>query len=370
MTATARDPHDSTFEIEDGASRVARVDGTVQRELGAIEPDDPADAGGRGRVGGALDRRRMPEDHDPVRPLERVGGGERTPGKVDRFVVRLDDVEHAQVDVAIEDGGDHSGPEPPTVGKLDRESTRVTLDDVPGGEHEPGPIEHDSGRGGSDPAGGGDSDDARHRSLDDIDDLRLDARLVDGLLPHGLGALDLRHLERLFMHEHLGDHGGVLPRSKRFLYSSGIHCPLIVRIPEKWKRWWPAERPGMTVDRIVSFVDMPKTFVSLAGGKVPSSYQGHIFLGDEIEPAPEYHLSFRERADECSDNVRGLRDQRYAYIKNYMPWAPNGQRLRYMWTMAGTRAWEQHYLDGKCNEITGRFFQPRPSEEFYDTQLD
>lgn len=166
------------------------------------------------------------------------------------------------------------------------------------------------------------------------------------------------------------DHGGVLPRSKRFLYSSGIHCPLIVRIPEKWKRWWPAERPGMTVDRIVSFVDMPKTFVSLAGGKVPSSYQGHIFLGDEIEPAPEYHLSFRERADECSDNVRGLRDQRYAYIKNYMPWAPNGQRLRYMWTMAGTRAWEQHYLDGKCDEITGRFFKPRPSEEFYDTQVD
>ncbi|MDG2223190.1 MAG: sulfatase-like hydrolase/transferase [Rubripirellula sp.] len=166
------------------------------------------------------------------------------------------------------------------------------------------------------------------------------------------------------------DHGGVLPRSKRFLYSSGIHCPLIVRIPEKWKRWWPAEKPGMTVDRIVSFVDMPKTFVSLAGGKVPDSYQGHIFLGDNIEPAPKYHLSFRERADECSDNVRGLRDQRYAYIKNYMPWAPNGQRLRYMWTMAGTRAWEQHYLDGKCDDITGRFFKPRPSEEFYDTQLD
>ena len=31
------------------------------------------------------------------------------------------------------------------------------------------------------------------------------------------------------------DHGGVLARSKRFLYSSGIHCPLIVRIPAKWK---------------------------------------------------------------------------------------------------------------------------------------
>ena len=166
------------------------------------------------------------------------------------------------------------------------------------------------------------------------------------------------------------DHGGVLPRSKRFLYSSGIHCPLIVRIPEKWKNFWPAKKPGMTVDRIVSFVDMPKTFLSLAGAKVPKSYQGRIFLGDGIEEAPEYHLSFRERADECADTVRGMRDHRYAYIKNYMPWVPNGQRLNYMWKMAGTGAWEKHYQVGKCNEVTGRFFKPRPSEEFYDTVAD
>jgi len=166
------------------------------------------------------------------------------------------------------------------------------------------------------------------------------------------------------------DHGGVLPRSKRFLYSSGTHCPLIVRIPEKWKHFWPSEKPGMTVDRIVSFVDMPKTFLSLAGANVPKGYQGRIFLGDGIEEAPKYHLSFRERADECADTVRGMRDQRYAFIKNYMPWAPNGQHLNYMWTMAGTKAWEKHYLEGKCDDITGRFFKPRPSEEFYDTVAD
>ena len=166
------------------------------------------------------------------------------------------------------------------------------------------------------------------------------------------------------------DHGGVLPRSKRFLYSSGIHCPLIVRIPEKWKHFWPAKKPGMTVDRIVSFVDMPKTFLSLAGAKVPKSYQGSIFLGDGIEKAPRHHLSFRERADNCADMVRGMRDHRYAYIRNYMPWAPNGQHLDYMWKMAGTRAWEKHYHEGKCDDVTGRFFKPRPSEEFYDTVMD
>ena len=35
------------------------------------------------------------------------------------------------------------------------------------------------------------------------------------------------------------DHGGVMPRSKRFLYNSGLHCPLIVRMPEKYKHLWP-----------------------------------------------------------------------------------------------------------------------------------
>lgn len=166
------------------------------------------------------------------------------------------------------------------------------------------------------------------------------------------------------------DHGGVLPRSKRFVYSSGTHCPLIVRIPKKWKHWWPAEKPGMTVDRMVAFVDMPKTWLSLCGAGIPETYQGTIFLGDGIEPEPKYNLSFRERADECADNVRSMRDKRCLYIKNYMPWAPNGQQLSYMWTMSATRAWHQHYLDGKCNEVTGRFFRERVSEEFYDTAED
>ncbi len=166
------------------------------------------------------------------------------------------------------------------------------------------------------------------------------------------------------------DHGAVLARSKRFLYSSGTHCPLIVRIPEKWKAWWPAEKPGSTVDRIVSFVDMPKTWLSLAGAEVPEGYQGRIFLGPDTEPAPAHHLNFRERADEACDLVRGMRDERYAYIKNYMPWAPNGQKLQYMYTMEASKAWHRHHQEGKTDAITGRFFRPRVSEEFYDTVTD
>jgi len=166
------------------------------------------------------------------------------------------------------------------------------------------------------------------------------------------------------------DHGGVMPRSKRFLYSSGTHCPLVVRIPRKYKHLWPAEKPGMTVDRIVSFVDMPKTWLSLAGAEIPETFQGTVFMGEGTEPEPQYHLSFRERADERCDCVRMIRDKRFAYYKNYMPYGPAGQYLAYLWKILAAPAWEKYHKEGKTNEITGRFFRPRVSEEFYDTVED
>ena len=166
------------------------------------------------------------------------------------------------------------------------------------------------------------------------------------------------------------DHGGVMARSKRFLYSSGVHCPLIVRVPEKMKHLYPGNKPGTTIDRIVSFVDMPKTWLSLAGANIPNTFQGTVFLGDGKEPAPKYHLGFRERADERLDHVRLMRTGRYSYHKNYMPFAPAGHHLAYLWKAQLTPAWEQHHREGKTNEITGRFFEPRVSEEFYDNKSD
>ena len=167
------------------------------------------------------------------------------------------------------------------------------------------------------------------------------------------------------------DHGGVLARSKRFLYSSGIHCPLIVRIPQKWKHLYPeSKKPGSTIDRIVSFIDMPKTWVSLTGAEMTDNFQGRIFLGPDTETEAQYHFSWRERADERFDNVRVMRDEQFAYHKNYAPFAPNGQYLAYMHNMKATGAWERHHQAGKTDAVTGRFFEPRPSEEFYDNFKD
>ncbi|MEP5913884.1 MAG: sulfatase, partial [Flavobacteriaceae bacterium] len=117
------------------------------------------------------------------------------------------------------------------------------------------------------------------------------------------------------------DHGGVLPRSKRYLFASGIHSPLIIRIPEKYKSLYPAKEVGTIVDRLVSFVDMPKTWLSITGAPVPNYMQGNIFLGKNTEPEQEYHFAYRGRMDEGNENARAVYDKEFVYIRNYMPYA-------------------------------------------------
>lgn len=186
----------------------------------------------------------------------------------------------------------------------------------------------------------------------------------------------LKRLERAGLSDntivvYCSDHGGVLPRSKRFLFHNGLHCPLIVRIPERYRSLWPADRPGATIDRLVRFVDMPKTWLSLAGCDTPDHLQGATFLGPQTEPEPPVHLAYRGRTDERIDNARAVCDKRYLYLRNYMPYTPWLQRLEYLWRMKATRAWEREVAEGRANEAQARFFKPKEwAEELYDTRVD
>jgi len=193
-------------------------------------------------------------------------------------------------------------------------------------------------------------------------------------MDQGIGA-NIKWLKKTGQYEntiiiYCSDHGGVMPRSKRFMYNSGTHCPLIIRIPEKFKQLWPAEKPGSTVDRLVSFVDMPKTWLSLAGAEVPDTYQGTVFLGPDTEPEPAHHFAYRGRADEALDMARAIRDKHHSYIKNYYPYIPNGQHLAYQWRILATQAWEQHFKEGKTNPVQSRYFLPRETEQFFDDKAD
>jgi N-sulfoglucosamine sulfohydrolase len=162
----------------------------------------------------------------------------------------------------------------------------------------------------------------------------------------------------------------VLPRSKRFLYDSGLHSPLIIRIPENFSDLWPARNPGSSVSEVISFIDMPKTWLSIAGAAVPEQMQGRIFLGSRNEPERKYHFAYRGRMDERHDNVRAVRGKRFLYVRNYMPFLPDGQHLNYLWKMRAVQAWCEHHHAGRTDEITGAFFRPKQPEALYDTLSD
>lgn len=165
------------------------------------------------------------------------------------------------------------------------------------------------------------------------------------------------------------DHGGILTRSKRFLYHSGTHVPMIVRFPKKWQHLAPAN-PGSRIDRLVSFVDLAPTLLSLAGITIPKHMQGHAFLGSQKTKDPDYVYMFRGRMDERYDMVRSVTDGRYRYTRNYMPHLIYGQHLNYLWRMRTTQVWEQLYKDGECEGPQKIFWETKPTEELYDTAND
>ena len=168
------------------------------------------------------------------------------------------------------------------------------------------------------------------------------------------------------------DHGAGMPRSKRWLYDSSLKVPCMVRFPQKYASLAPGA-PGSTTDRMVSFVDFGPTALSLAGVKVPENMQGVPFLGDQAGKPREYIYGFRDRMDERIDLIRAVRDQRFKYIRNYMPHLPwfHHQYISYMYEMPTMKAWQQLADEGKLTGDTAVFMaHTKPVEELYDTQAD
>lgn len=165
------------------------------------------------------------------------------------------------------------------------------------------------------------------------------------------------------------DHGGVLGRSKRFLYESGLQVPLIIHFPKMYKELAPGP-PGSSLDRIVTFVDFAPTILSMANIGVPPYMQGQAFLGKQQAAPRDFAFAFRGRMDERIDMMRSVRDKKYRYIRNYMPHKIYGQYLEYLWKAPSMASWERLHKEGKLNEVQSRFWNAKPAEELYDVQAD
>ncbi|WP_373331232.1 sulfatase-like hydrolase/transferase [Salmonirosea aquatica] len=165
------------------------------------------------------------------------------------------------------------------------------------------------------------------------------------------------------------DHGGVLGRSKRFMYESGLHIPMVIRFPKKYAHLAPGQ-PGTKTDRIVTFLDFAPTLLSLAGVPIPDYMPGKAFLGTQNTPERQYAHAFRGRMDERIDLVRSVRDKKYRYIRNYMPHKIYGQYLEYLWKAPSMGSWEAAYKAGTLNDVQKKFWETKPVEELFDVDAD
>jgi len=161
-----------------------------------------------------------------------------------------------------------------------------------------------------------------------------------------------------------GDHGDGLPRSKRWLYDSGLNIPLVIRWPGKLK-------PGTVNDQLISSIDFGPTVLSMAGVKVPAHMHGKPFLGNQAADPRSYVFGARDRVDEAYDMIRSVRSKDYLYIRNFYPnepftiWVPYLNKMPIMQEMMRLDA------EGKLNANQKRWMaETRPAEELYDVKAD
>ena len=174
-----------------------------------------------------------------------------------------------------------------------------------------------------------------------------------------------------------GDHGRGLPRGKRWVYDSGTHIPLLIRVPEKWRSLASPDgradkvAAGSVNDDLIAIIDFGPTVLSLAGVDVPKHMHGRAFLGPQRGAPRKYLFAGRDRMDERYDLIRSVHDGRFHYIRNFMPHLPYAQHIGYMDEMPTMKEMRRLHAAGKLEGPPALFFRDtKPVEELYDTEAD
>lgn len=160
------------------------------------------------------------------------------------------------------------------------------------------------------------------------------------------------------------DHGDGFPRMKRAIYDSGIKVPMMVRFPDR-------RDAGVKHDRLVSFVDLGPTFLSLPGEDVPDYVQGQPLFSQSPAPPRDYIVAGSDRFDGTPEYQRAIRDERWKYIRNYRPDLPFFRHLNFRDQLPTMKEIWRLHEEGSLTPIQAQYFAtPRPEEELYDTAID
>ncbi len=168
------------------------------------------------------------------------------------------------------------------------------------------------------------------------------------------------------------DHGGILPRGKRYLEDTGVRVPMLIHVPEKWRALSPF-KPGEAVAEPVAFVDLAPTLLSLVGLETPAQMQGRAFLGPKrvVPAADDVVFLYADRFDEIYGMRRGITDGRWKYLRCFTPHLPAAPYSYYQFGQASWTACQKAWKDGKLKQPFRELWEsPQPVERLFDTQSD
>lgn len=157
------------------------------------------------------------------------------------------------------------------------------------------------------------------------------------------------------------DHGGPLPRQKREIYDSGLKVPFMIKGING--------EIGRT-DRMVSFVDLAPTMLSLAGIEPPKYLEGQAFSGKYEAEKRDYIFGSSDRFDEFSDRIRAIRNKKYLYLRNDYPELPKYKDVSYRKQIPMMPSFLELEKEGKLNNIQHSWFETKTKEELYDCESD
>jgi len=199
---------------------------------------------------------------------------------------------------------------------------------------------------------------------------------ADNQMANLIAQLEKDHeLENTFIF-YFGDHGGVLPGSKGYLFEIGLSVPLVVRVPENFKHLLGKglAKENTRVSGLVSFIDFAPTALALAGIAIPSEYTGQSFLSTDtsLHDLNKRDVVFgqADRFDEKSDLVRSIRKGNFKYIRNYQPYYPDGLHNYYRYKQLAFQEWRNLFKQGKLTAQQAAFFEPKTAEALFDLSND
>lgn len=223
----------------------------------------------------------------------------------------------------------------------------------------------------------------------DIADYASEVTRFDSLVGDAIRILEERgELDRTIVIV-TSDHGMPFPRGKTNLYDTGVRVPLVIR--------WPGKEGGRTVPDFVSLTDVAPTVLELAGLEAPAEMTGRslrpLFTSSksgQVDSRRDHVLFGRDRHTACQESpdpggypCRGLRNDRFLYIRNFTPdrW-PSGTPDYPHATNPGswlgdcdngptkTYMVEQQDRDAEHRRLYDLAFAKRPAEELYDLAAD